>query len=171
MANQPPPTSPKRAKVYCDKWVHEGICAFTQQGCKYKHEMPYDKATQLSLGLFHGFPAWWRRHQAELQGAIMGAPGGEHALVLGGGRALGGGGGDVMAPAPSGPIGVRYGQMVPTGTAREQHIRQLPWRRPAEAPSPPPQAPVFGVAREGYQQSGRGGTSAFPSFPGPTRKY
>lgn len=57
---------PKRPKVYCDKWVHEGVCAFTQQGCKYKHEMPMDRATQHQLGLFHGLPAWWKKHQAEL---------------------------------------------------------------------------------------------------------
>ncbi|PQE24004.1 chromatin remodeling complex subunit protein [Rutstroemia sp. NJR-2017a WRK4] len=51
----------RREKIYCDKWVHEGTCAFTQVGCKYKHEMPTDKATQLSLGLSHGFPNWYRR--------------------------------------------------------------------------------------------------------------
>ncbi|KAK0635560.1 hypothetical protein B0T17DRAFT_48057 [Bombardia bombarda] len=56
----------RRIKVYCDKWVHEGVCAFTQQGCRYKHEMPFDKATQHSLGLFHGLPAWWKKNQAEL---------------------------------------------------------------------------------------------------------
>ncbi|ETS74544.1 hypothetical protein PFICI_13028 [Pestalotiopsis fici W106-1] len=56
----------RRPKVYCDKWVHEGVCAFTQQGCKYKHEMPFDKVTQHQLGLFHGLPAWWKKHQAEL---------------------------------------------------------------------------------------------------------
>lgn len=56
----------RRNKVYCDKWVHEGVCAFTQQGCKYKHEMPFDKATQHALGLFHGLPAWWKKHQADL---------------------------------------------------------------------------------------------------------
>ncbi|KAK3360163.1 hypothetical protein B0T25DRAFT_515523 [Lasiosphaeria hispida] len=61
-----PSHNPKRTKIYCDKWVHEGVCAFTQQGCKYKHEMPFDKATQHSLGLFHGLPAWWKKHQAEL---------------------------------------------------------------------------------------------------------
>ncbi|KAK4236671.1 hypothetical protein C8A03DRAFT_35396 [Achaetomium macrosporum] len=59
-------TAPKRAKIYCDKWVHEGVCAFTQQGCKYKHEMPSDRATQHQLGLFLGYPAWWKRRQAEL---------------------------------------------------------------------------------------------------------
>lgn len=53
-------------KVYCDKWVHEGVCAFTQQGCKYKHEMPADRATQHQLGLFLGYPAWWKRRQGEL---------------------------------------------------------------------------------------------------------
>lgn len=30
-------------------------------GCKYKHEMPSDKATQMSLGLNHGYPSWYRR--------------------------------------------------------------------------------------------------------------
>ena len=53
--------------VCCDKWIHEGVCAFTQQGCKFKHEMPMDKATQHDLGLFQGLPTWWKKHQAELQ--------------------------------------------------------------------------------------------------------
>ncbi|KAL0777997.1 hypothetical protein CaCOL14_005650 [Colletotrichum acutatum] len=61
------PNSPKKPKIYCDKWVHEGVCAFTQQGCKYKHEMPLDKATQHSLGLFHGLPAWWKKQQTEVR--------------------------------------------------------------------------------------------------------
>jgi hypothetical protein len=52
---------PRREKIYCDKWIHEGVCAFTQMGCKYKHVMPTDKATQMSLGLNHGFPSWYRR--------------------------------------------------------------------------------------------------------------
>ncbi|KAH7026077.1 uncharacterized protein B0I36DRAFT_351992 [Microdochium trichocladiopsis] len=69
-ASTPSSTAParnsnKRVKIYCDKWVHEGVCAFTQQGCKFKHEMPMDKATQHQLGLFHGLPAWWRKQQAE----------------------------------------------------------------------------------------------------------
>ncbi|KAI1473973.1 hypothetical protein F4774DRAFT_430359 [Daldinia eschscholtzii] len=63
---QPPQQPQRRPKIYCDKWVHEGVCAFTQQGCKYKHEMPFDKVTQHQLGLFHGFPAWWKKHQADL---------------------------------------------------------------------------------------------------------
>ncbi|TRX95732.1 hypothetical protein FHL15_003286 [Xylaria flabelliformis] len=60
-----PPTH-RRVKVYCDKWVHEGVCAFTQQGCKYKHEMPEDQETQRMLGLFHGYPQWWKKRQADL---------------------------------------------------------------------------------------------------------
>ncbi|RDW61015.1 hypothetical protein BP6252_12398 [Coleophoma cylindrospora] len=50
----------QKEKIYCDKWVHEGTCAFTQRGCRYKHEMPFDKATQLSLGL-NGLPNWFKR--------------------------------------------------------------------------------------------------------------
>ncbi|KAK3988643.1 hypothetical protein QBC44DRAFT_397830 [Cladorrhinum sp. PSN332] len=71
-----PGAQPKRTKIYCDKWVHEGVCAFTQQGCKYKHEMPMDKATQFSLGLFHGLPTWWKKSQAELS-APQNAPSAE----------------------------------------------------------------------------------------------
>ncbi|KAL2257819.1 hypothetical protein VTK26DRAFT_9129 [Humicola hyalothermophila] len=77
-------TRPKRLKVYCDKWVHDGVCAFTQQGCKFKHEMPRDTATQHQLGLFRGLPAWWKKRQAELAAPVLGAGSG------GGG---GGGGG------------------------------------------------------------------------------
>jgi hypothetical protein len=59
-----PPKPHRREKIYCDKWIHEGVCAFTQLGCKYKHEMPMDKATQLALGLNHGLPTWYKRAQA-----------------------------------------------------------------------------------------------------------
>ncbi|KAK0638733.1 hypothetical protein B0T16DRAFT_421699 [Cercophora newfieldiana] len=70
----PGPRQQKRVKVYCDKWIHDGTCAFTQQGCKYKHEMPHDRATQHALGLFHGYPAWWKRQQAELARQKPGPP-------------------------------------------------------------------------------------------------
>lgn len=59
-AIEPTPTTGRKEKIYCDKWVHEGTCAFTQRGCRYKHEMPFDKATQLSLGL-NGLPNWFKR--------------------------------------------------------------------------------------------------------------
>ncbi|KAL6700723.1 hypothetical protein J3F84DRAFT_344237 [Trichoderma pleuroticola] len=60
------PSIPKKNKVYCDMWIHEGRCAFTQTGCKFKHEMPLDEASQKALGLFQGLPAWYRKQQEEL---------------------------------------------------------------------------------------------------------
>jgi hypothetical protein len=42
-------------------WIHEGTCALTQMGCKYRHEMPMDRETQLSLNLNHGLPNRYRR--------------------------------------------------------------------------------------------------------------
>lgn len=62
-----PQAPKKRVKVYCDKWLHEGVCAFAQQGCRYKHEMPMDKATQHAVGLFNGLPKWYKaKHAVEL---------------------------------------------------------------------------------------------------------
>lgn len=62
-----PQAPKKRAKVYCDKWLHEGTCAFAQQGCRYKHEMPMDKKTQYEVGLFNGLPKWYKaKHAVEL---------------------------------------------------------------------------------------------------------
>ncbi|KAL2202746.1 hypothetical protein CC79DRAFT_1372901 [Sarocladium strictum] len=61
-----PSSKKKRDKIYCDKWVHDGVCAFAQQGCRYKHEMPMDKETQHMMGLYQGLPAWWRKLQGEI---------------------------------------------------------------------------------------------------------
>ncbi|KFY19853.1 hypothetical protein V493_07816 [Pseudogymnoascus sp. VKM F-4281 (FW-2241)] len=63
-----PSRGSRKDKIYCDKWVHEGVCAFSQQGCRYKHEMPLDIATQHSLGLFQGLPMWYKKeHSLELR--------------------------------------------------------------------------------------------------------
>ncbi|KAJ0100731.1 zinc finger protein [Diaporthe amygdali] len=62
-----PGGGPRHEKIYCDKWIHDGTCAFTQRGCKYKHEMPHDRETQETLGLFHGYPAWWKKQAVEQQ--------------------------------------------------------------------------------------------------------
>ncbi|KAI9642894.1 hypothetical protein NHQ30_008628 [Ciborinia camelliae] len=51
----------RREKVYCDKWLHSGTCAFMQVGCKYKHIMPEDREIQKSLGLPNGPPLWYRK--------------------------------------------------------------------------------------------------------------
>lgn len=60
--------------------MHEGICAFEQQGCRYLHDMPSDKATQVALGLFQGYPAWWKKHQADLQRQRAGPVVGTHQI-------------------------------------------------------------------------------------------
>lgn len=60
----PKDSNSRKKKIYCDKWIHDGSCAFTQQGCKFKHEMPMDKQTQRELGLFNGLPQWYKRQQA-----------------------------------------------------------------------------------------------------------
>ncbi|KAE9377940.1 hypothetical protein N431DRAFT_554254 [Stipitochalara longipes BDJ] len=76
VASHPPPAR-RREKIYCDKWIHEGTCAFTQMGCKYRHEMPMDRETQLSLGLNHGLPNWYRREY----GVNMQSPAAPPALL------------------------------------------------------------------------------------------
>lgn len=45
-------------------WIHRGVCGFAQQGCKYKHEMPFDRQTQASVGLFQGLPEWYKKANA-----------------------------------------------------------------------------------------------------------
>lgn len=107
----------KRDKIYCDKWIHDGTCAFTQQGCKFKHEMPNDRETQEKLGLFHGFPGWWKKLLAEQQrspgaaaAAIEDSPvssggtgrvGASATSAAGAGAAGAGAGGGAMAVSPA----------------------------------------------------------------------
>lgn len=44
-------------KEFCHYWIQHGSCAFTQQGCLYKHEMPpLDKLNQIG---FREIPAWY----------------------------------------------------------------------------------------------------------------
>lgn len=49
-------------KVYCTHWIRHGECDYTQQGCRYKHEMP-DKATLAGIG-FRTIPRWWQEKVA-----------------------------------------------------------------------------------------------------------
>ncbi|PBP18614.1 hypothetical protein BUE80_DR010632 [Diplocarpon rosae] len=90
-------------KIYCDKWIHEGTCAFTQMGCKYRHEMPSDKATQMMLGLNHGTPSWYRR----AFGSTLGPETPPAAL---------------MSPPP------RQNQMIPGNGNRSEYRTNGPWR-------------------------------------------
>ncbi|KAH9434003.1 hypothetical protein MCOR27_005427 [Pyricularia oryzae] len=138
VATQPqpmPPTTPKRLKIYCDKWVHEGVCAFTQQGCKYKHEMPFDRETQKSLGLFHGLPSWWRKHHSELQRQIEASdasPTDQQALVVGS-RSLNAGGEDAIYLG-GGADGYGGHVQTPLAGRRQHHSSDLSWRRQEAIP-------------------------------------
>jgi hypothetical protein len=49
-------------KVYCTHWIRHGECDYTQQGCRYKHEMP-DRNTLASIG-FRTVPRWWQEKVA-----------------------------------------------------------------------------------------------------------
>lgn len=65
--SQTPSSSPKssyeqKSKIYCSYWIRSGECDYTQQGCRYKHEMP-DKATLASIG-FRTVPRWWQEKVA-----------------------------------------------------------------------------------------------------------
>ncbi|KAI5859733.1 hypothetical protein GGS23DRAFT_614750 [Durotheca rogersii] len=131
----------RRPKVYCDKWVHEGVCAFTQQGCKFKHEMPLDRATQHQLGLFHGLPAWWKKHQAELARQREPLPLPLPAVPFEPGltaedRFLGHGGTPaVAARGAGGELGVIPGPAAAMGPPPAP--QNLAWRRGVAAPESP----------------------------------
>jgi hypothetical protein len=62
----PSPEEPKKEKIYCTKWIHDGTCAFAQTGCRFKHHMPTDKKTQNEVGLHNGLPNWWKKKQAQM---------------------------------------------------------------------------------------------------------
>lgn len=46
-------------KEFCSYWIRTGECAFTQQGCKYKHEMPPDRITLKRVFGIDQWPKWW----------------------------------------------------------------------------------------------------------------
>ncbi|KAK7931713.1 hypothetical protein PG985_002425 [Apiospora marii] len=158
----------RRPKIYCDKWVHEGVCAFTQQGCKYKHEMPFDKMTQHQLGLFHGLPAWWKKHQAELarqrdpsdneQDGPGPGPGPDSTRE----RLAGGGGGAVEGSRSS--SGGLIGRSACGGGAGAAVGGNLAWRR-AHLDSIKDTAHGF-VDHSAGTTSGRGGMGSNPADHG-----
>ncbi|KAF2003624.1 hypothetical protein P154DRAFT_428596, partial [Amniculicola lignicola CBS 123094] len=49
-------------KEYCTYWIKTGECAFTIQGCRYKHEMP-SPAILKEIG-FNTIPLWWKERSA-----------------------------------------------------------------------------------------------------------
>ncbi|RMZ90635.1 hypothetical protein DV736_g2123, partial [Chaetothyriales sp. CBS 134916] len=63
-------------KEYCSYWLRNGECDYAQQGCLYKHEMPFDKATLERVGL-RDIPRWYReKHGLVSYLAVNGAKGG-----------------------------------------------------------------------------------------------
>lgn len=61
-SSSPKSSYEQKDKVYCSYWIRSGECDYTQQGCRYKHEMP-DKATLASIG-FRTVPRWWQKKVA-----------------------------------------------------------------------------------------------------------
>jgi hypothetical protein len=61
-SSSPKSSSEQKDKIYCSYWIRSGECDYTQQGCRYKHEMP-DKATLASIG-FRTVPRWWQEKVA-----------------------------------------------------------------------------------------------------------
>lgn len=56
----PPPSGKlpdQEKKEWCTYWILHGDCAYVQQGCRYRHEMP-DKAKLAEIGINH-VPRWW----------------------------------------------------------------------------------------------------------------
>ncbi|KAI4132851.1 MAG: hypothetical protein LQ347_002426, partial [Umbilicaria vellea] len=62
-SSSPTPSPKKKEKVYCSFWIRRGECDYTQQGCRYKHEMPTDRTTLRDLGITM-IPRWWREANA-----------------------------------------------------------------------------------------------------------
>ncbi|ORX94209.1 hypothetical protein BCR34DRAFT_608338 [Clohesyomyces aquaticus] len=50
-------------KEYCSYWIKTGECAYQQQGCKYKHEMPPLDVLREKVGLWR-VPQWWKEKTA-----------------------------------------------------------------------------------------------------------
>ena len=61
-SSSPESSYEQKDKIYCSYWIRSGECDYTQQGCRYKHEMP-DKATLASIGL-RTVPRWWQEKVA-----------------------------------------------------------------------------------------------------------
>ena len=63
------PISRKGEKVFCTYWIARGECHFSQQGCKFRHEMPDLETLGIIMGR-RSFPKWW----LESIGPILATP-------------------------------------------------------------------------------------------------
>lgn len=64
----PPPSGKmpdQEKKEWCTYWILHGDCAYVQQGCRYRHEMP-DKAKLAEIGIHH-VPRWWLEQNSAIK--------------------------------------------------------------------------------------------------------
>lgn len=64
----PPPSGKvpdQEKKEWCTYWILHGDCAYVQQGCRYRHEMP-DKAKLAEIGINH-VPRWWLEQNSAIK--------------------------------------------------------------------------------------------------------
>lgn len=52
------PIPREEGKVYCTYWIARGQCHYTQQGCRFKHQMP-DLETLREIMGRNSYPKWW----------------------------------------------------------------------------------------------------------------
>lgn len=65
-------------KVYCTHWMSTGECDYAQQGCLYKHEMPFDLEILNFLG-YQDIPKWYREKHGI--GKLTATPGSGAAIA------------------------------------------------------------------------------------------
>lgn len=64
----PPPSGgipDQEKKEWCTYWILHGDCAYVQQGCRYRHEMP-DKSKLAEIGIHH-VPRWWLEQNSAIK--------------------------------------------------------------------------------------------------------
>ena len=49
-------------KEYCTHWIMRGNCAYTHVGCRYKHEIPFDKKKRYEIGV-RKIPQWFKESE------------------------------------------------------------------------------------------------------------
>jgi len=125
-------------KEYCTYWIRTGECAYTQQGCKYKHEMPPDKSTLLKVFGTDVWPKWWieREHEHKIRN-----------------RGYTSGGGEQMSPP-------KYSQ---ASSGRRDMMTGSSWR-PDVGRKPMTPVTAFSAAARA-QPMGRGGRRSSPDKP------
>lgn len=69
---------PHGIKIFCTHWCRTNTCDFTQQGCKYKHEMPVTRYLLKFAGM-SDIPAWYRQEYG--LGSFQAVPGSDASFA------------------------------------------------------------------------------------------